>query len=40
VCSTQPVGGESVPDSYYDDLFEGGDPAPKLAPVLTTLPIE
>lgn len=40
VCSTQPVGGESVPNSYYDDLFEGGEDAPTLAPVLTTLPVE
>lgn len=39
-CNAQPVDGESVPDSYYDDLFEGGEEAPKLETVLQDLPIQ
>jgi hypothetical protein len=38
-CSAQPQDGESVPDSYYDDLFEGGEPAVELESVLPDLPI-
>ncbi|MGO1974012.1 MAG: substrate-binding domain-containing protein [Propionibacteriaceae bacterium] len=41
-CSAQPSDGESVPASYYDELFTGGEPAPELESVLDTehLPIK
>jgi len=38
-CNAQPVGNQSVPDSYYDDLFTGGDPAPQFDSNLDSLPI-
>ncbi|MEU9889680.1 substrate-binding domain-containing protein [Sphaerisporangium sp. NPDC051011] len=41
-CSVQPKDGASVPDSYYDALFTGGQPAPQIESVLDTkhLPIQ
>jgi ABC-type sugar transport system substrate-binding protein len=38
-CSSQPVDGQSVPDSYYDVLFKGGSKATPLQSVLLSLPI-
>jgi ribose transport system substrate-binding protein len=38
-CNAQPIGDESVPDSYYDVLFTGGESAPQFDANLDSLPI-
>jgi ribose transport system substrate-binding protein len=38
-CNAQPVGNQSVPDTYYDALFTGGSPAPQFDSNLDSLPI-
>lgn len=38
-CNAQPVGDQSVPDSYYDALFTGGRTAPAFDSGLDSLPI-
>jgi hypothetical protein len=38
-CNAQPVGNQSVPDTYYDALFTGGNPAPEFDSNLDSLPI-
>jgi ribose transport system substrate-binding protein len=39
-CNAQPLGGQAVPDSYYDDLFSGGGTPATFTSGLEQLPVQ